>query len=54
MTFCVAILCLLIGFLFGVWGGFESATKDIGRYGFFTWGGKKYDCTTSDRGGNQK
>ncbi len=50
MILCVAFGVLVIGFIgfiFGAYTGFESVTKDIGRYGFFTWRGKKYDCTTS-------
>ena len=47
---CTAILSLLIGLFFGVWLGFKSVTNDIERYGFFTWGGKKYDCSTRSCG----
>lgn len=43
---CIALIAFVVGFWFGMYTGFESVTRDIGRYGFFTWGGKKYDCTS--------
>jgi hypothetical protein len=46
MTFCIALLAFILGLFFGIYAGFESTTKSIGRFGFFTWAGKKYDCTS--------
>lgn len=45
ITLCVSLLTFVIGWLVGIAFGFKSVTKDIERYGFFTWHGVKYDVT---------
>ena len=48
MTFLcilVGVVCGMAGMLFGAVLAFDSVTRDIGRYGCFTWGGERYYCS---------